>query len=319
MINFRDWPLERSAQGVWATGDEPARRSWLQSGRVPADYEGPVAADYPLSFAIVRDKVQPQRAQSKRDVYRNRWWLFAERQPALQLATAGLEQVLVVTQTSKYHSFAFSLPPVVCGHKLVSFSTNSTASLAALQATLHTDWVLKYGSSLETRPVYTPSDCFETFPFPVSLEGLDDIGGRYDKHRRFIMSDRREGLTKTYNCFHDPENLSSDIIRLRELHVEMDNAVAAAYGWFDLALDHGFYETKQGLRFTVSPAAHQEILDRLLELNHERYAEEVAAGLHRTKGTNRPGNKRNPRSGALPMAACSDRLGRTQNLSVFGE
>ena len=59
----------------------------------------------------------------------------------------------------------------------------------------------------------------------------------------------------------------------------MDTAVAAAYGWSDLPLDHGFHQTKFGTRFTFAPAPRQEVLDRLLELNHERYAQEVAQGL----------------------------------------
>ncbi len=64
---------------------------------------------------------------------------------------------------------------------------------------------------------------------------------------------------------------------LRDLHVEMDSAVAAAYGWQDLDLDHGFHDTKQGIRFTVSEAARRELLDRLLALNHQRHREEVEA------------------------------------------
>ena len=63
----------------------------------------------------------------------------------------------------------------------------------------------------------------------------------------------------------------------------MDRAVIVAYGWDDLALDHGFHVTKQGIRFTISEAARREVLDRLLALNHARYAEEVAAGLHAKK------------------------------------
>lgn len=87
-------------------------------------------------------------------------------------------------------------------------------------------------------------------------------------------------LTKTSNRFHDPGETAADIARLRELHVEMDHAVAAAYGWTDLGLGHGFHETRQGLRFTICEAARREVLGRLLRLNHERYAEEVAQGLH---------------------------------------
>ena len=94
------------------------------------------------------------------------------------------------------------------------------------------------------------------------------------------MLDRQEGLTKTYNRVHDPDEHADDIARLRELHVELDYAVRDAYGWTDLDLGHGFHETKFGTRFTFAPGPRQEVLDRLLELNHERYAEEVAQGLH---------------------------------------
>src|SRR5438093_12566253 len=72
--------------------------------------------------------------------------------------------------------------------------------------------------------------------------------------------------------------------------VEMDIAVGAAYGWTDLDLGHGFHETKQGTRYTISEAARREVLARLLKLNHERYAEEVAKGLHdkkKAKGANK--------------------------------
>ncbi len=94
------------------------------------------------------------------------------------------------------------------------------------------------------------------------------------------MAASREGLTGTYNRFHSAHERASGIARLRSLHAALDEAVARVYGWDDLRLGHGFYELKQGNRFTVRPAARQEILDRLLELNHQRYDEEVAQGLH---------------------------------------
>lgn len=97
------------------------------------------------------------------------------------------------------------------------------------------------------------------------------------------MRHRSEGLTKTYNRFHDSGEMSADIRRLRDLQVEMDQAVAAAYGWSDLDLGHDFHETKQGVRFTISEPARREVLQRLLRLNHERYAEEVKQGLHGKK------------------------------------
>jgi len=93
-----------------------------------------------------------------------------------------------------------------------------------------------------------------------------------------------EGLTDTYNRFHDPDETAEAIQKLRQLHVEMDKAVAGVYGWTGLDLGHGFHETKQGVRFTISGPARREVLARLLKLNHERYAEEVAQGLHEKKG-----------------------------------
>jgi len=97
------------------------------------------------------------------------------------------------------------------------------------------------------------------------------------------MLERQQGLTQTYNRFHDPGETAGDVARLRELHVEMDQAVAVAYDWGDLDLEHGFHETPQGLRYTISQAARWEVLDRLLALNHQRYAEEVRQGLHQKK------------------------------------
>jgi hypothetical protein len=90
------------------------------------------------------------------------------------------------------------------------------------------------------------------------------------------MVAHREGLTHAYNRLHSPHEASRDIVAFRSLHVEMDHAVAAAYGWTDLDLGHGFHQTKQGIRYTISEAARREVLDRLLALNHERYAQEQA-------------------------------------------
>lgn len=91
-----------------------------------------------------------------------------------------------------------------------------------------------------------------------------------------------------YSGFHSTNCEIDKIKILRELHVELDNCVLNSYGWGSVNLAHNFYETKQGIRFTISEAARREVLDRLLELNHQRYAEEVAAGLHEKKTAKAP-------------------------------
>jgi hypothetical protein len=80
------------------------------------------------------------------------------------------------------------------------------------------------------------------------------------------------------------EEAVKGIIKLRELHVEMDNTVLDAYGWQDIDLRHDFYEVdylpeNDRVRFTIHPDARKEVLKRLLELNHKIHEEEVNAGL----------------------------------------
>lgn len=190
----------------------------------------------------------------------------------------------MVPLVSKYMITSWQPVNYVFSHALGVIADQSDTMFSIIQSTVHEEWARTKGSSLETRMRYTPSDCFETFPFPLNLTGLEDIGERYYTHRQSIMQTRQEGLTKTYNRFHDPKETAADIQKLRELHVEMDEAVAAAYGWADLKLQHRFHDTKQGVRYTLSEAARREVLDRLLRLNHERYAEEVRQGLHDKKG-----------------------------------
>jgi len=180
---------------------------------------------------------------------------------------------------------AFSFVPrqgALLRHKLIVFPASSWAIFSIAQSSHHGAWAWVYGLRREARLVYSPKRCARTFPTPPVNESLNSIGERYHAHRAAIMASRHQGLTKTYNRFHAPDERGEDIATLRTLHVEMDRAVAAAYGWTDLALRHGFHETKQGLRYTISEAARRTVLDRLLALNHERYAEEVRKGLHDT-------------------------------------
>ena len=113
------------------------------------------------------------------------------------------------------------------------------------------------------------------------------------------MVDADEGLTKTYNRVHDPNDATPEIVRLRELHVALDHAVRDAYGWSDLELDHGFHPTDQGVRFTLGPAVRVEVLDRLLEENHRRHEAEVKAGLVSADGKKKGRSKRTPSGTSL--------------------
>ena len=97
------------------------------------------------------------------------------------------------------------------------------------------------------------------------------------------MMEKSIGLTSVYNQFHIPDESGTSIRKIRDLHVKLDNSVVFAYGWHDLDLEHGFHETKRGIRFTISEEAQREVLQRLLKLNYERYDEEINQGLHDKK------------------------------------
>ncbi len=153
----------------------------------------------------------------------------------------------------------------------VVFATASYSVQAVLSSSLHQLWAITYGSTLETRVRYTPSDVFETFPLPRAGDHLDAVGRSLNDERREIMLRRDLGLTKLYNLVNDPEiHGDEDVDRLREIHVEVDVATTAAYGWDDIPLSHGFHSFRQVQRWTVSPSARVESLDRLLFENHRR-------------------------------------------------
>jgi hypothetical protein len=185
----------------------------------------------------------------------------------------------------------FAPSDTVLSHMLVVLGYDDDAHFGLLSGGIHWWWVASRGSTLETRLRYIPTDGFETFPQPNLTDAIASFGEKLNEYRSALMLDRLEGLTKTYNRVHDPDESSDDITHLREIHVELDYAVRDAYGWTDLDLCHDFRETRFGTRFTFAPVPRQEVLDRLLELNHDRYAEEVAQGLHakpKTKGKGKP-------------------------------
>jgi hypothetical protein len=165
--------------------------------------------------------------------------------------------------------------------------------------------------------MYAVGSCFNTFPLPRLDRDLEFTASSYYQFRAEVMQTNNEGLTKTYNRFHDPNEKSSEILHLRELHDAMDRAVLEAYGWDDLAAtarceflldyeeegtgDSGTGDSGLGVGGwglgdeNQSPSAspksrrklpwrlrwpddfRDEVLARLLELNEQRHKEELLA------------------------------------------
>lgn len=240
------------------------------------------AKSYSECWDLVYERVRPERLKLKNIKLREKWWIYARSKQELMEAISSLDYVFVQPSPTKYLSFMRVKANQVFAHPVVVFPTDSFLFFSILISNLHETWVRKFSSTLSNTLRYTPTDSFQTFPFPskYDIEELLNLGTALHKFRKQVMQNNQEGLTDTYNRFHDPDEMQSPIKHLRELHKQIDREVARVYGWDDIDLGHGFHETDQGLRFTISDAARREILIRLLKLNHERYEEEVAQGLH---------------------------------------
>ncbi len=261
VINFHDWSLEK-------------------------------AETYGDCFAILREQVRDERLAKAKDVVKAPWWQFWRLRRELYKAIEGMDRVLVKSEVGNQLSFPLVVNDAVFSHMLIVFAYDSFGPLAALQSNIHEVWSRKYGSTMRNDLRYTPSDCFLTFPMPTSVHTMGDAGAEYAQVRQEALSARGIGLTKLYNLFHRSEERSEEVGQLRLRRERLDNVVTAAYGWTDLDLDHGFHQTKQGLRYTISEPARVEVLDRLLELNHERYAQEVKEGLHPKAAGSKPKAKK---------------------------
>ena len=309
VINFGDFPLRResvetggagvpedsrvTADGLvepvtsWLDATDEQRRAWLQSGTVPPDYPGPVAADWPNLLAIVEERVRGTRGAHSTAP----WWQFERLRPELYTAIAGMARALVIPQTSNVQALVFLSPKMVFGHTLIVFPIATYESFAVLQSRFHQIWSAFLGPTMKDDLRYTPSDCFETFPFPDGWETdptVETAGQSYYEFRAGLMVRNDEGMTKTYNRFHDPYENDPDIAILRELHTAMDRSVLDAYGWTDIPTDCEFlldYEIneeewgnrKKPYRYRWPDEVRDEVLARLLELNAERAAEETRA------------------------------------------
>jgi hypothetical protein len=206
---------------------------------------------WPDFIGIVELKVKPDRLKNNREGDRRYWWQYAEKRGELNRSVSDLSRVLVTCRHQSNFAFAGMLPGSVFAESLVIIADHR---LTLYSSDIHEAWSRFLGSSLGDGLRYTPSDCFETFPFPTALidstatapthaatrQNLEAIGERYHQFRAELMVSNNEGLTSTYNRFHDPAETSSGLLELRRLHGEMDKAVLNAYGWSDVPTACGF-------------------------------------------------------------------------------
>ncbi len=300
VINFFDWPLDRDAEGSWEQANDKRKKAYLSSGHVPADYPNRVAADFPELLDIVEEKVKPEREGKNDALAAKKWWLFLRPRPELYHAIGrgaafaqhpkGWEgdafdgnEVIVVTRVSKTLAFARCKRDIVFADATVIIATSDIGKWAILQSAFHTVYAWQQASKMKSDLRYSPTDAYETFPFPHFENGRRQafiaMSERFHSLRSCMQKTEQIGLTGFYNAFHNQGNDDERLEELRQLQREIDLAVRVAYGWQDIDLNHGFHAVgylpaNDNIRFTISEEARIEVLKRLSALNKQRWEEE---------------------------------------------
>ena len=263
---------------------------------------------WPDLMKIVETRVRPDRATKDAKKYPrmvHEWWKYWNARPELNAAIASLRRVLAISRVGQRAAIAFLPSRMVYADSLIVFPFDTHAAFCMLQSRVHEVWARFFGSSMKDDLRYTPSDCFETFPFPLEWTAdprLEAAGTRYYELRAAFMVKTGEGLTKTYNRFHDPDDEHPDITTLRALHREMDRAVLNVYGWSDIDADceflldydideEGWGEKRRPYRYRWPDSIRDEVLARLLELNGERSANELRSGSAAKRGRRTTGTR----------------------------
>jgi len=242
--------------------------------------EATARATEPTLFQQILDHVRPERLEKKRDTYRQNWWVFAEPRSKLRAAMVGLPRYIATCRTAKHRVFGFLEADILPDAKLIAICLPDAWQLAVLSARYHVCWAISAGAWLGVGndANYNHAQCFNPFPFPDPTEAqkarLRSFGEQLDAHLKAQQAAHPKlTLTAMYNVLEklsagqriegkDKDVYDQGLIGiLRDLHGQIDAAVAEAYGWpADLSDD--------------------EILHRLVDLNRARAAEE-ARGLVR--------------------------------------
>jgi hypothetical protein len=247
-----------------------------QAGRLIIDFfalsQEQAAELHASAFQRCIDFVKPLRVQNARKSIRELWWRFAWERPVIRGAIKSLGRYIVTLSTAKHRFFVFIPETAVWDGALFAIADNDASTLGVLSSRLHVVWALRTGGTLEDRPTWTNSTCFDPFPFPAATaaqqQSIRDLGEALDAHRKKqraahpgltitgmynVLEKLRTGeaLTAKEKTVHDDGLVSV----LKKIHDDLDAAVFAAYGWPATLTD-------------------DEILERLVALNHERAAEE---------------------------------------------
>ena len=239
--------------------------------------------------------------------YARYWWLHGKPRTELRPVLAALSRYIATVETAKHRKFQFLPFAILPDNMLIAIGLEDAYFLGVLSSKVHVTWALASGGTLEDRPRYNKSRCFETFPFPDAKPELKarirDLAEQLDAHRKRQQTQHADlTLTGAYNVLEklktgEALNAKEKVIHeqglvavLKTLHDELDRAVLDAYGWSDLApllevvngnacaplpsLASVAEGAKSMSRDDAKRVLDDALLERLVALNAERAADE---------------------------------------------
>ena len=241
--------------------------------------EAQVREQHPAVYQHVVSNVKPHRDQNNRASYRENWWLFGEQRSELRKALRRVDRYIATIETAKHRVFQFLPMTILPDNMLVCIALDDAFQLGVLSSRINIIWALQMGGTLEDRPRYNKTQCFDPFPFPADVsdalkEKIRAEAEALDALRKRVLAEHQVlTLTKLYNVLEalkegraltDAERDVHDrglVTLIRQHHDTIDTLVAEAYGW-------------------PADLSDEDILIRLVALNKDRAAEE-AKGLIR--------------------------------------
>lgn len=300
VINFKDWTSQYceinypevfnrisalvKPERQKLKGDETAKNNWWQYQRIRKElYENIKDLDNVIVLAQTAKYILPILVQNN--------WVYSVQTIVFTSDSQGLFALL----NSTIHNEWVWKYSTTMGSSTIRYSTSQCFENFPLPQNLTNVGAIGSRYNVFRTELFNTLSCGLTKGYNLFHNGALSIG-KFNENDKQISSLKK--LISDSIVTISLDQAIKGIMGLRELHKEMDEAVLAAYGWNQddakwgkaIQLCHDFYEVdylpeNDRVRYTIHPEARKEILKRLLELNHERYAKEVAAGLHDKKGS----------------------------------
>jgi type II restriction/modification system DNA methylase subunit YeeA len=227
----------------WVNGLDVTRRPrhmWIIDFGTKMSLEE--ACLYEAPFEYVKTHVMSERMRQnekgefavKRVAYRTRWWLHMEPRSKMRLALNHLKRFMITPRVSKHRLFVWVPGEVLPDSAVIAIARDDDYTFGILHSRIHELWALSMGTQLESRPRYTPTTTFETFPFPKPTqehkEAIAAIAKNLDTLRQAWLnpSELPEKYLKDRtltNLYNNPPTW------LVNVHKQLDEAVLDAYGW----------------------------------------------------------------------------------------